>query len=61
MKSRMPTRLNDGEGCTDGQVIDVRPHPIRALVKAAADDDRTVNGLVERVLADYCRAKGFLK
>jgi len=25
----MPTRLNDGEGSTDGQVIDARPQPIR--------------------------------
>jgi hypothetical protein len=38
-----------------------KPSLKAALVKAAAADDRTVNGLVERVLSDYCREHGFLK
>ncbi len=39
----------------------LRPSLKDALKKAAAADDRTVNGLIERVLADYCRQQGFLK
>jgi hypothetical protein len=32
-----------------------------AAEKAAKDDQRTLTSLVEKLLTDYCRKKGFLK
>jgi hypothetical protein len=32
-----------------------------AAEKAAAADHRSLTGLVEKLLADYCRKRGFLK
>jgi hypothetical protein len=32
-----------------------------AAEKAAADDHRSLTSLVEKLLSDYCRERGFLK
>lgn len=37
------------------------PEVKAALEKAAADDDRSVSSLVERILKEWLREKGFLE
>ena len=44
VKSRMPTRLNDGEGCTDGQVIDARPIRSAGVMGMARREGDAGNG-----------------
>jgi hypothetical protein len=39
----------------------IKPSLKGAAEKAAADDDRSLTSLVERVLADYLKKKGYLK
>jgi hypothetical protein len=39
----------------------MQPSLKRALKKAAADDRRSVTGLIEKLLYDYLRKKGYLK
>jgi hypothetical protein len=39
----------------------LRPSLKAAAEKAAAEDQRSLTGLIEKLLADYCRKRGFLK
>ena len=39
----------------------MQPSLKRALERAAADDRRSVTGLIEKLLYDYLRKKGYLK
>jgi hypothetical protein len=41
--------------------VRVEPETKAALERAAADDDRTVSSLVERILKEWLREKGYLK
>lgn len=40
--------------------VRVQPETKDALERAAADDDRTVSSLVERILKEWLREKGYL-
>jgi hypothetical protein len=39
----------------------IEPKLKTAAEKAAADDQRSLTSLVEKLLTDYCKEKGFLK
>jgi hypothetical protein len=41
--------------------VRVEPETKAALERAAADDDRTISSLVERILKEWLRDKGYLK
>ncbi len=41
--------------------IRVQPETKAALEKAAKDDDRTVSSLVERIVREWLREKGYLE
>jgi hypothetical protein len=40
--------------------VRLAPHVKAAVVKAAEDDHRSVSSLIEKVLADYLKKRGFL-
>lgn len=40
--------------------VRVQPETKAALERAAAEDDRTVSSLVERILKEWLREKGYL-
>jgi hypothetical protein len=39
----------------------IDPELKEAAEKAAADDRRSLSSLIEKLLTDYCRERGFLK
>jgi len=39
----------------------LEPELKKAAEKAAAEDHRSLTSLVEKLLADYCKKRGFLK
>jgi hypothetical protein len=42
-------------------IMRIDPELKAAAIKAAADDRRSLAGLVERLLEEYCRQYGYLK
>jgi len=48
-------------GKTPSLGVRVQPETKTALEKAAADDLRTVSSLVEKILIEWLRKKGYLK
>ena len=58
--SRGKCRHDDSMARTNPLGVRVRPEIKEALDRAAEDDDRSVSSLVERVLAEWLTAKGYL-
>ena len=54
----MPTQLTDGEGCTDGQIIDARLHPIRRGMGMARPEDATGETVLDEASDLYAVFQG---
>ena len=46
---------------TSTTIIRTKPSMKAAAEKAAADDGRSLSSLIEKLLSDYLRKKGYLK